>query len=252
MDCTRNRFALVRCLPMESNLRETAITSRFIAAASFDSNITVYRCEEGEWSLFTELEGHVNEVKNVCWSRDSQLLASSSRYIVVQWLLKLTCRDRNIIVWGYNPEDDEMDCVSVLSGHSQDVKFVRFNPANNNLYSCSYDDTVKVWLYDGEDFSNINTLRAHEGTVWGLAFKKIAHPTAGEDAMELEEDCPRPSQPAYFGGGGIGLEEEDVLGGIDVPDDTRKEAEFVTCGMDGKVIYWKEIQGRWRIAKMSM
>ena len=34
-------------------------------------------------------------------------------------------RDRNVIVWGYNEEDDEMDCVSVLSGHTQDVKFVR-------------------------------------------------------------------------------------------------------------------------------
>ena len=52
---------------------------RFIAAASFDGNISVYRRDEGEWTMFTELEGHVNEVKNVCWSSDSQLLASSSR-----------------------------------------------------------------------------------------------------------------------------------------------------------------------------
>ena len=69
----------------------------------------------------------------------------------------LPYRDRNIIVWGMDHEEEEMDCVSVLSGHVQDVKFVRFNPRNNNLYSCSYDDTVKVWLYDGEDYSNINT-----------------------------------------------------------------------------------------------
>ena len=113
------------------------------------------------------LEGHVNEVKSICWSHDSQLLASSSRFALFP---SLYSRDRNIIVWGYNPEDDEMDCVSVLTGHTQDVKFVRFNPANNNLYSCSYDDTIKVWLFDGEDYVNINSLRAHEGTVWGLSF----------------------------------------------------------------------------------
>ena len=52
---------------------------RMIAAASFDSNISVYRLENGEWTFFTMLEGHVNEVKSICWSRDSQLLASSSR-----------------------------------------------------------------------------------------------------------------------------------------------------------------------------
>ena len=46
-----------------------------------------------------------------------------------------------------------MDCVSVLSGHTQDVKFVRFSTINNNLYSCSYDDTIKVWYYEGEDFT---------------------------------------------------------------------------------------------------
>lgn len=52
---------------------------RFLAAASFDSNISIYRKENDEWAFFTMLEGHVNEVKSVCWSRDSQLLASSSR-----------------------------------------------------------------------------------------------------------------------------------------------------------------------------
>lgn len=136
-----------------------------------------------------------------------------------------------------NEEEEEMDCVSVLSGHVQDVKFVRFNPSNNNLYSCSYDDTVKVWLYDGEDFSNINTLRAHEGTVWGLAFKQ----REGGDVQSLpvmeEEEKPRVVS-------GIGLDSDDGMDIIAVPDDTQIVSEFVTCGMNGKVVYWKEIQGR--------
>ena len=54
---------------------------RYLAAASFDSNISVYRKENEEWKLFTMLEGHVNEVKNVCWSRDGKLLVSCSRYL---------------------------------------------------------------------------------------------------------------------------------------------------------------------------
>ena len=55
---------------------------RFLAAASFDSNISIYKRDNDGWSFFTMLEGHVNEVKNVSWSRDSQLLASSSRFLL--------------------------------------------------------------------------------------------------------------------------------------------------------------------------
>ncbi|KAK8815120.1 hypothetical protein WA556_007154, partial [Blastocystis sp. ATCC 50177/Nand II] len=205
---------------------EMSPDGKYIAAASFDSNISVYRKENEEWKLFTMLEGHVNEVKNVCWSRDGKLLASCSR-------------DRNIIVWGYNEEDDEMDCVSVLSGHTQDVKFVRFNPANNNLYSCSYDDTIKVWLYDGEDFSNINTLRAHEGTVWGLAFNSSI-PSAGESAGQITNLSTE--SPAMEEERAWGEDDDGIMDGIEVPDDTRIEAKFVSCGMDGHVVLWKEVE----------
>lgn len=61
----------------------------YIAAASFDSNISVYHKIDGEWTFFTMLEGHVNEVKNVCWSHDSQLLASTSRYLLSAFRITL-------------------------------------------------------------------------------------------------------------------------------------------------------------------
>ena len=60
-------------------LMKATVMRRFLAAASFDSNISVYRKEDGEWTFFTMLEGHVNEVKSVSWSQDSLYLASSSR-----------------------------------------------------------------------------------------------------------------------------------------------------------------------------
>ena len=145
------------------------------------------------------------------------------------------CRDRNVIVWGYNPEDDEMDCVSVLSGHTQDVKFVRFSNINNNLYSCSYDDTIRVWYFEEEDFSNINTLRAHEGTVWGLAFKS----TAESRAMYHSESV----QTESFTNSSIGITDDNCME-VEVSDNSENVNEFVSCGMDGRVIFWREIEGR--------
>lgn len=137
-------------------------------------------------------------------------------------------------MWGYNPEDDEMDCVSVLSGHTQDVKFVRFSNTNNNLYSCSYDDTIKVWYYEEEDFSNINTLRAHEGTVWGIAFKSSKEIINVNEEIEEDKNMIRYNQNSF---------EENCME-VEVPDDTQIVNQFVSCGMDGRVIYWKEIEGR--------
>ena len=39
-----------------------------------------------------------------------------------------------------------------------------------------------------------------------------------------------------------GYNEED-LDDIEVPTDTLLSTEFVTCGMDGRVIYWEEKEG---------
>ena len=49
----------------------------------------------------------------------------------------------------------------MLDGHSQDVKFVLWHPrADNVLFSCSYDDSIKVWGCDeGDDeFYCLHTL----------------------------------------------------------------------------------------------
>lgn len=127
-----------------------------------------------------------------------------------------------------------MDCVSVLSGHTQDVKFVRFSNVNNNLYSCSYDDTIKVWYYEEEDFSNINTLRAHEGTVWGIAFKPSKEIINVNKGIEEDKDMIEYDQNSF---------EENCME-VEVPDDTQIVNQFVSCGMDGRVIYWKEVEGR--------
>lgn len=60
--------------------------------------------------------------------------------------------------------------MALLQSHTQDVKCVRWHPCQDVLFSCSYDDTIKVWGPDGDDWSCKETLQGHESTVWCLSF----------------------------------------------------------------------------------
>ena len=44
--------------------------------------------------------------------------------------------------------------------------------------SLSYDDTIKLWGGDGDDWSCLNTLKGHTGTVWQCSFDPTGHSLA--------------------------------------------------------------------------
>lgn len=124
------------------------------------------------------LEGHDNEVKSVSWSPDGRWLA--------------TCgRDKRVWIWEMLG-GSEFECVSMLEGHTQDVKFVLWHPTSSSvLLSASYDDTMKVWKDDNDDWYCAETLQAHTSTVWGLTFNgsgdKII--SCSDDRSILEWEC---------------------------------------------------------------
>eukprot|EP00943_MAST-04B_sp_MAST-4B-sp1_P003033 g3033.t1 len=153
---------------------------RLLAATSFDATTAIWRrVGKEQFELAAILEGHENEVKAVAWNRADNLLATSSR-------------DKSVWVWealgdigadGVNGgADDDIDnnipadfeCASVLMGHSQDVKSVVFDPNENRLVSCSYDDTIKVWEEDEDDWYCSETLIGHTSTVWSVSFEKTS------------------------------------------------------------------------------
>ena len=59
----------------------------------------------------------------------------------------------------------DFECVSVLNGHTQDIKQVAWHPTEDVLLSCSYDNAIKVWEEDpnGDDWSCAQTITAADG-----------------------------------------------------------------------------------------
>ena len=68
--------------------------------------------------------------------------------------------------------DYEIECESVLSSHTQDVKRVIWHPTEDILVSCSYDDTIRIFRNDPNDgdWACCGTIEGHESTVWAIDF----------------------------------------------------------------------------------
>ena len=161
----------------ERTIRSVAfcpLSSSFtLAAASFDATVTIWEYDRNAdiWECTTQLEGHENEVKCVTWNATGSLLA--------------TCgRDKTVWVWETfldgsigGSQDNEFECIAVLTGHEGDVKAIRFAPSHDVwgdgdeiLLSASYDDTIKVWAEDAGDWYCAFSIQdIHKDTVWSLA-----------------------------------------------------------------------------------
>jgi WD40 repeat protein len=68
--------------------------------------------------------------------------------------------------------ENEFECASVLTQHTQDVKRVQWHPREEICASCSYDNTVQLYREQEDDWASFCTLEGHESTVWGLSFDK--------------------------------------------------------------------------------
>jgi WD40 repeat protein len=188
----------VRCVSWSPN-------GQLLAATSFDGDTAIWRCTATEsaapdsdvvgavgFEMLASLQGHENEVKGAAWSSNGSLLATSGR-------------DKNVWVWDAD-SGGEFECAGVLSGHGQDVKAVKWLghpgaslkpseggatslPMTEDLVSCSYDNTVRIWREDEDagDWECAQVLEGHTSTVWDCAVAPDARRmvSVGQDARML-------------------------------------------------------------------
>lgn len=89
-------------------------------------------------------------------------------------MLLATCsRDKSIWIWeDLDDGDNNFETVAVMQEHGGDVKCVSWHPSEECLASGSYDDTIRIWREDLDDWGQVACLKGHEGTVWFLDWER--------------------------------------------------------------------------------
>jgi WD40 repeat protein len=138
-----------------------------------------------EFDAIAELEGHESEVKCLAWNSAGSLLASCGRDKTI-WLWECYlpgtvggagCTTITNSSKGETTTLDggEFECLSVLQGHTGDIKCITFGPSHSQfgdgtevLYSSSYDDTIKIWAEECDEWYCVMTLdtSVHTSTIW--------------------------------------------------------------------------------------
>jgi WD40 repeat protein len=149
---------------------------------------------------------------SVAFSPDSKILAAND--------------NRDIKLWDIETGKE----ITKLSGHTDKVTCVAFNPNNGRiLASCSYDKTIKLW--DIAEKRCLGTLSAHRDAVYTLAFSpdgEIIASGSNDNSIKLWN-----------------------LNMGEIPETLRQHSDAVTClvfspdgkilvsgGNDGKIVEW--------------
>ncbi|GAA5904054.1 hypothetical protein JCM6882_003813 [Rhodosporidiobolus microsporus] len=181
-----SRVAYFNKAPSESQLRKAEKLGKVLATAN-----------KGKGKEEQQLpQGHTDEILQLAISHDGKILASAGR-------------DKVIGCWDVAGEGGKWS--RGLGGHKDVVGSIAFRLGTNQLYSSSFDRTVK--LFDLSTFSYIETLFGHQDQIQSIDALRgeLAVTAGGRDKTVRYWKVTEESQLVFRGGGASRL--RNVLDG---------------------------------------
>lgn len=115
---------------------------------------------DGDFECVAVLQEHSEDVKNVRWHPDDDILMSCSY-------------DSTIKLWKDN-DDDDWHCIQTLNGHTSTVWCCDFNRDGKMIVSCGDDNSVRIWLKSSlsNDFVHLQTIELNR-TLFSVSWSKV-------------------------------------------------------------------------------
>lgn len=154
-----------------------------------------------------ETKGHTDEIYTLALSTDGKRLASAGA-------------DRKVGIWDVSASEGSQGCkwVSALRGHKDTIVSVRFRIGTSQIYTSSWDRTVKI--YDTASLSYIETLFGHQDKIYDLAvLKNEVAVTAGGRDKTLRFWKIKDESQLVFRAGGMSKIRRVIEGGIEEDED---------------------------------
>lgn len=162
------------------------------------------------------VEGHTDEVLALAMSSDGRYLASGGK-------------DRKVVIW----DAREFKWIKSFGGHKDLVSALVFRKGTHQLFSASYDRTVKIFDLSPQVMGYIETLFGHQDVITSVdSLRSETALTCGaRDKSVRFWKVVEENQLVFRGGGRSAL--RDVLEGIPVDDEEaekRREKEKAKKG----------------------
>ncbi|GAA5820509.1 hypothetical protein JCM11251_003023 [Rhodosporidiobolus azoricus] len=197
-----SRAAYFNKAPSESQLRKAEEKGQILSSAS--------AAAKGKGKEEQLPQGHTDEILQLAISHDGKILASAGR-------------DKVIGCWDVSGEEGKW--VRGLGGHKDVVGSIAFRLGTNQLYSSSFDRTVK--LFDLSTLSYIETLFGHQDSIQSVDALRgeLAVTAGGRDKTVRYWKVTEESQLVFRGGGASRL--RNVLDGAMEDEGIDEEERIV-------------------------
>jgi len=125
----------------------------YFAATIGDNSLEIY---DNNWNKVFDYQGDPASVGgHISFSPDEKFLAYA----------KYKANNDIAII-----DLESMKVVDVLIGHSDHIQDINWSHSGDLLASCSQDNTIRIWRFNGVDFKLLQVLEEHNKPVSGISF----------------------------------------------------------------------------------